>query len=61
MIFLFFQIIHMTSSLKENLAKYLQLKDLGQAKQILGMKILINKEQNSVTLDQRKWGINGVC
>lgn len=51
----------MTSSLKENLAKYLQLKDLGQAKQILGMKILINKEQNSVTLDQRKWGINGVC
>lgn len=44
-----------SENLKKELSNNFQLKDLGQAKQILGMNICIDKVKNVITLDQTEY------
>lgn len=44
-----------TDNLKQELTTHFHLKDLGQAKQILGMNICIDKNDSTITLDQSQY------
>lgn len=56
MIFLFFSNSHVeTESLKSALSNNFKLKDLGDAKECLGMRIIRDKEKGIITLDQTEY------